>query len=62
MVLEKAVEKALCTEGALEQAKAARDGILPAMSECRTHADALERLVADDLWVLPKYAELLWAH
>ena len=62
VVLEKAVEKALCTEGALEQAKAARDGILPAMNECRTHADALERLVDDNLWVLPKYAELLWAH
>ena len=61
-VLEKAVEKAQCTEGALEQAKAARDGILPAMAECRTHADALERLVEDSLWVLPKYAELLWAH
>ena len=61
-VLEKAVEKTQCTEGALEQAKAARDGILPAMCECRTHADALERLVDDNLWVLPKYAELLWAH
>ena len=33
-----------------------------AMNECRTHADALERLVEDSLWPLPKYAELLWAH
>ncbi|MDR3319478.1 MAG: glutamine synthetase III [Desulfovibrio sp.] len=60
--LEKAVEKTENTEGALEQAKLGRDSILPLMEECRKHADALERLVEDCLWVLPKYAELLWIH
>ena len=60
--LEKAVEKTRSVEGALEQAREARDGILTAMNECRAHADTLERLVEDSLWVLPKYSELLWAH
>ncbi|MDR2055929.1 MAG: glutamine synthetase III [Desulfovibrio sp.] len=60
--LEKAVQQAENTEGALEQAKAGRDTILPAMEECRRHADILERLVEDGLWELPKYAELLWIH
>jgi glutamine synthetase len=56
------VEKTLATEGVLEQAKSARDAILPVMSECRVHADILERLVEDSLWPLPKYSELLWLH
>ncbi len=60
--LEKAVEKTQGVQGALEQAKEARDSILPAMAECRVHADTLEGLVEDSLWVLPKYSELLWAH
>ncbi|MDR2819219.1 MAG: glutamine synthetase III [Desulfovibrio sp.] len=60
--LESAVEKTLATEGVLEQAKSARDAILPVMSECRVHADILERLVEDNLWPLPKYSELLWLH
>jgi glutamine synthetase len=30
------------------------------MLEVREHADALEGLVADDLWPLPKYAEMLF--
>ncbi|MFT7405203.1 glutamine synthetase III [Zhongshania sp.] len=30
------------------------------MLEVRSHADALETLVADDLWPLPKYAEMLF--
>ena len=56
------MEKTRSVEGALEQAREARDGILTAMNECRAHADTLERLVEDSLWVLPKYSELLWAH
>ena len=60
--LEKAVAVAQEAQGALEQATAARDTVLPAMKACREHADALERLVDDELWQLPKYAELLWAH
>ena len=30
------------------------------MNEVRSHADALETLVADNLWPLPKYAEMLF--
>jgi glutamine synthetase len=37
-----------------------RDTIIPAMSAVREGADALERLVADDLWPLPKYSEILF--
>ena len=47
-------------EGILERAKGARDTLLPLMTACRTHADALELLVDDALWPLPKYNEMLW--
>jgi glutamine synthetase len=35
-------------------------GAVPAMAALREHADRLERLVAGDLWPLPKYAEMLF--
>jgi len=41
-------------------AKYARDSILPAMSAVRTVADKLETVVADDLWPLPTYREMLF--
>ncbi|NLW82538.1 MAG: glutamine synthetase type III [Desulfovibrionales bacterium] len=34
--------------------------ILPAMREVRKHADLLETIIADDLWVLPSYMEMLF--
>jgi glutamine synthetase len=37
-----------------------RDGILPAMEALRTVVDELEGLVADDLWPLPTYQEMLF--
>jgi len=37
-----------------------RDTVIPAMTGVRTIADRLERLVADDLWPLPKYSEILF--
>jgi len=37
-----------------------RDKVLPAMTNVRVVADQLERIVADDLWPLPKYAEILF--
>jgi glutamine synthetase len=36
------------------------DVILPAMLAVREAADALEALVADDLWPLPTYQEMLF--
>jgi len=37
-----------------------RDKVLTAMAAVRTVADQLEKVVADDLWPLPKYAEILF--
>jgi glutamine synthetase len=43
-----------------DQAAWLRDEVVRAMDEVRVHADALETLVDDDLWPLPKYRELLF--
>jgi glutamine synthetase len=37
-----------------------RDEVIPAMDGVRAIADRLERIVADDLWPLPKYSEMLF--
>ncbi|MGH2854670.1 MAG: glutamine synthetase III [Solirubrobacteraceae bacterium] len=37
-----------------------RDTVVPAMEDVREVADRLEGLVPDDLWPLPKYAEMLF--
>ena len=37
-----------------------RDTVIPAMNDVREIADKLEKLVADDLWPLPKYSEILF--
>ena len=50
------------SEGTHELAKSVRTLLVPAMAGCRTHADALEVLVDDTIWPLPKYNELLWQH
>lgn len=42
------------------EAKHMRDAILPAMLDVRGYADDLEGLVADDLWPLPTYQEMLF--
>ncbi len=41
-------------------AKVVRDTVLPKMVELRTLGDALETMVADDLWPLPTYREMLF--
>jgi glutamine synthetase len=46
--------------GALEEAQHARDELLPAMAAVRAAADELEGIVADDLWPLPTYQEMLY--
>ena len=43
-----------------ENTKHARDGILGAMNDLREDVDKLEELVADDLWPLPSYREMLF--
>jgi glutamine synthetase len=37
-----------------------RDTVIPAMNAVRAAADKLEKIVADDLWPLPKYQEMLF--
>jgi glutamine synthetase len=44
----------------LEHAKYMRDKVIPEMSDVRSAADKLEKVVADDLWPLPKYSEILF--
>jgi glutamine synthetase len=59
MALEKVNAVHPDVEG-LEHALYMRDEVLPAMDGVRAVADRLERIVADDLWPLPKYAEMLF--
>src|SRR5689334_15309991 len=47
-------------EEPLEWATYMRDKVIPAMAGVRDVADRLERIVADDLWPLPKYSEMLF--
>jgi glutamine synthetase len=47
-------------ETVLAEAEHARDALLPAMAEVRSAADLLEGIVADDLWPLPTYQEMLF--
>jgi glutamine synthetase len=44
----------------LDHAKHARDEVIPAMNAVRAAGDTLETLVADDLWPLPTYQEMLF--
>jgi glutamine synthetase len=59
LALEKANAHHPAKEG-LELAKYMRDTVIPAMDATRDVADKLERIVADDLWPLPKYSEMLF--
>ncbi len=47
-------------DGAMKWATYMRDTVIPAMDDVRDVADRLEKLVADDLWPLPKYSEMLF--
>jgi glutamine synthetase len=45
---------------AMAHSKYSRDSIIPAMKAVRELADKLETIVADDLWPLPTYREMLF--
>ncbi len=47
-------------ESAQKEAVYMRDRVIPAMDDVREVADRLEKIVADDLWPLPKYSEMLF--
>jgi glutamine synthetase len=57
--LEEANDHPAGLEG-IEHAKYMRDEVIPAMEGVREVADRLERVVAEDLWPLPRYAEILF--
>jgi glutamine synthetase len=44
----------------MDEAVYMRDTVMTAMNEVRGFADQLERTVADDLWPLPRYSEMLF--
>ncbi|MFE7418165.1 glutamine synthetase III [Rhodococcus sp. NPDC057529] len=57
------LKSALAAQGeseALAEATHAKDALLPAMAAVRAAADSLEDIVADDLWPLPTYQEMLY--
>jgi glutamine synthetase len=60
----KALESANLAENQPEDlakhAEFMRDTVIPAMASVREAADKLEKIVADDLWPLPKYSEILF--
>ncbi len=47
-------------ETPMKEALYMRDSVIPAMEDVREVADRLERIIADDLWPLPKYSEMLF--
>jgi glutamine synthetase len=47
-------------EDSAKEALYMRDGVIPAMEDVREVVDRLEKIVADDLWPLPKYSEMLF--
>ncbi len=57
--LEQAVESAP-EDGAVKQALYCRNEIFPALEAVRESSDGLEEIVADDLWPLPTYQEMLF--
>jgi len=58
--LEASIAGAHGAESTLDEARYACDTLLPAMAAVREAADGLEHVVADDLWPLPTYQEMLF--
>jgi glutamine synthetase len=60
--LEHAQHSAHAATSVQSEARVFVDEVIPAQNELRQVADELETLVADDLWPLPKYRELLFQY
>ncbi|KAI8582787.1 hypothetical protein K450DRAFT_226904 [Umbelopsis ramanniana AG] len=56
--LEAALDEFIKIEDIAQLAKAAHDSLAVHMEEARSHADVLERLIANKHWPFPKYSEL----
>jgi glutamine synthetase len=59
-ILDKKMEEVEKIEDVLKLAEAVRDILLPQLLTIREAVDALELIVDDNRWPLPKYSELLW--
>ena len=60
--LEAAQHEAHGASGVQDEARAFVESVIPAQVALRSVADELETVVADDLWPLPKYRELLFQY
>ena len=60
--LEAAQHEAHGASGVQDEARAFVESVIPAQVALRSVADELETIVADDLWPLPKYRELLFQY
>ncbi len=60
--LERAQHEAHEAPSVPEEARVFVDTVIPAQDALREIADTLETIVADDLWPLPKYRELLFQY
>ena len=58
--LENVVAEADALGVGLDAARHYCSEVLPHMARVRKHADMLETRVADDLWALPNYQEILF--
>jgi len=58
--LEKVLGDAQSIEDAFTQAKTYREKVVPQMANVRSRVDALEKLVAKEIWPFPSYEELLF--
>ena len=57
--LEQVVAYETCAD-VLKNAQHYRDQVIPAMEKLRQVADQIEKIVADDIWPLPSYREMLF--
>jgi glutamine synthetase len=58
--MEAAVDEVCDIESERSRAVAFHDKVVPCLDEVRVHVDALEMIVDDQMWPLPKYRELLF--
>ncbi len=58
--IDKAYAKAEATTNEEEKSKMLALGVATAMADARKYSDELEAIIADDIWPLPKYREMLF--
>lgn len=59
--LEKVLAQVEEIEDIEEKADFTLSSLIPCMNACREYSDALEVLIDNDEWPMPKYAKLLWS-